>query len=264
MVGGGIFSTTEAFTTAQPHWTFDISGLEEMVDLTMAAPPPGAPYVLLSGHGDTGLFVHTSISTSPKRRSSLGNGNGNGTGIDMAWNNPTFVVGVGTFSSSKGAYSIDAGVTWMSFPSVPPVASSTGDESKVAVTADGASIVWAIKGEVPYYSTDRGASWTATNLPKPAVAYHIVADRKNPLKVYAYDHGGNWWYPANSARFYYSTNGGHTFTASARTWRPNGFNVTDLAVNPFTEGDVWLADANSLWHSVDSGITWTKLTAMAT
>ncbi len=40
--------------------------------------------------------------------------------------------------------------------------------------------------------------------------------------------------------------------------------MTDLAVNPFAEGDLWLADANNLWHSVDSGATWTKLTGMAT
>lgn len=68
----------------------------------------------------------------------------------------------------------------------------------------------------------------------------------------------------NSARFYTSTNGGRTFTARSRTWTPNGNGVTGLAVNPFVEGDVWLADANNLWHSVDSGATWTKLTAMAT
>lgn len=262
VVGGGIFSTTEGYSAALPHWTFDVAGIEEMINLAMAAPPPGAPYVLASGHGDTGLYVHTSLTASPTRSPNLGGGNG--TGIDMAWNNPAFIVGVGTFTTSKGAYSTDAGVTWTNFPTVPPVANATGDESKVAVTADGANIIWAIRGQVPYYSTDRGASWTATNLPAPAVAYHLVADRKNPLKVYAYDTGGNWWYPSNSARLYYSTNGGHTFTASAQTWGPNGFNVTDLAVNPFVEGDVWLADANNLWHSVDSGLTWTKLTAMAT
>jgi hypothetical protein len=261
-LGGGVFSTTDGFSTTQPHWTFDVAGIEEMVNLVMMAPPPGASYLLASGHGDTGLYVNTSLTTSPTRSPNLGGGNG--TGIDMAWNNPAFIVGVGTFGSSKGTYSTDSGVSWTSFSSVPPIASSTGDESKVAVTADGANIIWSIKGEVPYYSTDKGASWTATNLPKPAVAYHLVADRKNPLKVYAYDHGGNWWYASNSARFYYSTNGGHTFTASAQTWNPNGFNMTDLAVNPFVEGDVWLADANNLWHSVDSGVTWTKLTAMAT
>ncbi len=263
VVGGGIFSTTEGYSAALPHWTFDVAGIEEMINLAMSAPPPGAPYVLASGHGDTGLYVHTSLTASATRSPKLGDGNG--TGIDMAWNNPAFIVGVGTFATSKGAYSTDSGVTWTNFPTVPPVAAdATGDETKVAVTADGANIVWAIRGQVPYYSTDRGASWTATNLPAPAVAYHLVADRKNPLKVYAYDTGGNWWYPSNSARFYYSTNGGHTFTASAQTWAPNGFNVTDLAVNPFVEGDVWLADANNLWHSVDSGLTWTKLTAMAT
>jgi hypothetical protein len=138
----------------------------------------------------------------------------------------------------------------------------------VAVTADGANVIWSIAGQVPYYSADRGVTWTATNLPAPPagwqVGYHLAADRTNPLKVYAYNHGGNWWDAPNSARFYTSIDGGRTFTASAQTWDPNGHSVTGLAVNPFAEGDVWLADADNLWHSVDSGATWTKLTAMAT
>jgi fibronectin type 3 domain-containing protein len=262
VLGGGIVSTSEGFSAALPRWQYDVNGIEEMINLAMAAPPPGAPYVLVSAHGDTGLYVHTSLTASPNRSPNLGGGNG--TGVDMAWNNPAFIVGVGTFGTSKGAYSTDAGVTWSAFPTVPPVGNAAGDESKVAVTADGAHIIWAIAGQVPYYTTNRGGTWTATNLPAPAVAYHLVADRKNPLKVYAYDHGGNWWYPSNSAKFYYSTDGGRTFTAIARTWGPNGFSVTGLAVNPFVEGDLWLADANSLWHSVDSGLTWTQLTAMAT
>ncbi len=265
VTGGGIFSTTDAFSTPLPHWTFDVNGIEEMVNLAMMAPPPGAAYVLASGEGDTGLYVHTSLTTSSTRPSSLGGGNG--TGIDMAWNNPAFIVGVGTFGTSKGAYSTDSGVTWTNFPTVPPTANNTSDSSKVAVTADGANIIWSIANQVPYYTTNRGTTWTATNLPATVAnfgAYHLVADRKNPLKVYAYDHGGNWWYPANTGKFYRSTDGGHTFTAVSQTWNPNGNGSTDLAVNPFVEGDVWLADANNLWHSVDSGITWTKLTAMAT
>ncbi len=265
VLGGGIVSTTEGFSAPKPRWKYDVNGIEEMVNLALAAPPPGAPYVLASGHGDTGLFVHTSLSTSPTRSLSLSGSGGNGTGIDMAWNNPSFIVGVGIFDgTSKGAYSSDVGLTWTAFPTLPPVGNAAGDESKVAVTADGATIVWAIKGQVPYYTTNRGASWTATNLPAPAVAYHLAADRRNPLKVYAYDHGGNWWYPSNSARFFRSTDGGRSFTAIARTWAPNGNNVTGLAVNPFVEGEVWLADANNLWRSVDAGLTWTRLTAMAT
>jgi xyloglucan-specific exo-beta-1,4-glucanase len=124
------------------------------------------------------------------------------------------------------------------------------------------------QGQVPYYSRDRGLTWTPTNLPAPPnswrAGYHLAADRRNALKVYAYNHGGNWWDASNSARFYTSTDGGRTFTASAQTWNPNGNGTTGLAVNPFTEGDIWLADADNLSHSTDSGATRTKLTAMAT
>jgi hypothetical protein len=267
VTGGGILSTSEAFSAALPRWTFDVEGIEEMVNLAMATPPPGASYVLASAHGDTGLFVHTSLTTTATRSPPLGFGNG--TGIDMAWNIPAFIVGVGSFGgTSKGAYSTDSGITWTIFPTVPPVANASGDASKVAVTADGSNVIWAIEGQVPYYSPDRGVSWTATNLPAPPASwrasYHLVADRSNPLKIYAYDHGGNWWDTSNRARFYASIDGGRTFTASSQTWDANGNSVTGLAVNPFTEGDIWLADANNLWHSVDSGATWTKLTAMAT
>lgn len=271
VLGGGVVSTTEAFSVLKPHWKYDVNGIEEMVSLGMMVPPAGADYLLASAHGDTGLFVHTSLTASATRSPPLGFGNG--TGIDMAWNNPAFIAAVGTFAAtpsssgtaSVGVYSTDSGATWTRFPTQPPAASTHwGDASKVVVTADGSNVIWAIAGQVPSYTSDRGASWTATDLPAPAVAYHLAADRKNPLKVYAFDHGGNWWYPTNSAKFYVSTDGGHTFKASAQTWAPNGFGVTDLAVNPYAEGDLWLADANNLWHSVDSGTSWTKLTAMAT
>jgi xyloglucan-specific exo-beta-1,4-glucanase len=272
VTGGGPWSTSDAFSASnwKPHWTFDVNGIEEMVNLGMAVPPSGSSYVLASAHGDTGLYVHTSLTNAPDRSPNLGNspvlGNfGNGTGIDMAWDNPAYIVAVGTFSdTSQGAYSSDSGVTWTKFPSVPPIASNTGEHSKVVVTADGSNIIWSIQGQIPYYSEDNGSTWVQTNLPTPVAAYgaayHIVADRKNPLKVYAYDHGGEWWITPAAGKFYYSTDGGHTFTVSAQTWDSYGFNNTDLAVNPFVEGDLWLADANNLWHSIDSGVTWTKLT----
>jgi photosystem II stability/assembly factor-like uncharacterized protein len=34
-------------------------------------------------------------------------------------------------------------------------------------------------------------------------------------------------------------------------------------VNPNVEGDVWLADGNAVYHSTDSGATWTKLSNFA-
>jgi photosystem II stability/assembly factor-like uncharacterized protein len=263
VVGGGIWSTNDAFSTPTPHWTVDVTGIEEMVNLGFAVPPPQASYLLASAHGDTGLFVHTSLTAAPSRSPNLGTSpplgaGGNGTGIDMAWDNPAYMAAVGTFGTSDGAWSTDSGATWTKFPTLPTTASASGDSSGVAVTADGASVIWAIAGQIPWYTTDNGTSWT----------YRIAADRKNGAKVYAYDNGGNWWdrwgASPKAGRFYYSTDGGHTFTAIAQTWLPNGVNITDLAVNPFLEGDLWLADADQLWHSTDSGLTWTALTAMAT
>jgi xyloglucan-specific exo-beta-1,4-glucanase len=269
--GGGIWSSTDAFSSATPSWTFDINGIEETCNLALMAPPPGASYLLLSGQGDVGSYVHTSLSAAPTRKPTGAAALGNGSGIDMAWNNPATIVTVGVASSgSQGAYSTDSGQTWKAFASRPPVAATnSGDESTVAVTADGANVIWAIHNAVPYYTTDNGASWTATDLPELSVvsgvgrAYHIAADRKNPKKVYAYDHGGAWW-SDGSGKVYSSTDGGHTFTASSLSLKPNMYNATWLAVNPNAEGDVWLADANNLYHSTDSGVTWTRLTAMAT
>jgi len=44
----------------------------------------------------------------------------------------------------------------------------------------------------------------------------------------------------------------------------NDWGDTSMMVNPNVEGDIWLADGNAVYHSTDSGATWTKLTAFAT
>ena len=125
---------------------------------------------------------------------------------------------------------------------------------------------------MPCVKFDNSASWTSTNLPTlPSVGtgisrgYHLAADRKNPNKVYAYEGGGAWW--ASAGRVYVSTDGGHSFALSQNSvsagLAPNNFSNTSLAVNPNAEGDVWLADGNTVYHSLDSGATWTKLANFA-
>jgi xyloglucan-specific exo-beta-1,4-glucanase len=37
-----------------------------------------------------------------------------------------------------------------------------------------------------------------------------------------------------------------------------------MVVNPNAEGDLWLADGNAVYHSVDAGASWTKLSNFAT
>jgi hypothetical protein len=274
VTGGGIWETFNA-SAATPTWKDSINGIEENATLALMTPPRGASYTLLNASGDIGVHVQTELLKKATREP-----HGifaNGIGIDTAWSNPAYIAAIGTpgytNSGIHGIYSTDSGVTWTKFASEHPDANAlNGDQATVAVTKPG-NIVWAPAGARPAYTTDNGATWTYTNLPAlPGVgigrAYRVVADRKNPNKVYAFNSGGAWWNQwSDTAHFWYSTDGGHTFTESttfvAAGARVASFNDSSIAVNPNAEGDIWVVDGFSILHSTDSGVTWTKLNVTA-
>ena len=268
--GGGVVETRNASSTT-PTWSGVIAGIEEIAAQAIVAPPPGASYLLINSSGDVGTWIHTDVTTTPTR--SPGLGWSNGIAADMAWSDPQYIAASGVINSSAtgtGYWSGDGGKTWTTFASLPAgAATNTSSESSLVVTARNKA-VWAPANSVPSYTTDNGATWTATNLPAlPAVGwnrgYRLAVDRKNPNKVYAYDSGGAWW--ASAGRVYVSTDGGHSFTLSqgsvTASLAPNGWWVTSMAVNPNAEGDLWMADGNAVYHSVDSGATWQKLSQFA-
>lgn len=286
--GGGVWSSSNA-SSATPSWNVMVDGIEELATRTLVTPPAGASYLFVAGYWDVGTQVHTSLNTKPTTNP----GNltfGNGNGADMAWSNPAYIAAIGNTNGNSntsvvGVYSTNSGASWSAFATMPPFAPTGanidgggGSEANIAVMAQG-KLVWApstsssntTSNGVPYYTTDNGATWTATNLPPPTQtsigsAYHLAADRRNPNKVYAYDSGGARWTNTNGS-FYYSIDGGKTFTKSTDTTL-NGLGFqsylsTWLAVNPYVEGDVWLANGDNVFHSTDSGVSWTKLTTMA-
>jgi len=114
-------------------------------------------------------------------------------------------------------------------------------------------VVWNPQGLGAFFSTDNGNSWTAsTGLPNGG---RVVSDRVNPLKFYDFANGA----------FYVSTNGGASFTATGATGLPPaGASVRFRAVAG-REGDIWLAGGSTdsgvygLWHSTNSGTSFTKL-----
>jgi hypothetical protein len=266
--GGGIWETTNA-SAASPSWTQKVNNIEETAPLAITTPPAGAAYKLINSSGDVGTWVHTDLTTSPTKGPKTGFSNGNS--ADVAWSDSTYIAILGeTNSTGYGYWSGDSGTTWTKFASVPSGGTNPADASNIAVTARNKA-VWAPADGVPSYTTDNGNTWTATNLPALAPqsgfprSYRLAADRKNPNKVYAYDSGGAWW--GSPGKVYVSTDGGHTFTLSQGSvnanLRANPFHATSLAVNPNVEGDVWLADGNTVYHSTDSGATWTKLSNFA-
>ncbi|MGJ3699804.1 dockerin [Variovorax sp. AFSI2.2] len=268
-VAGGVMETHNA-SSATPTWASTVNGIEETAVLGLATPPAGATYTVINSSGDVGAWVHTNLATKPTLTPATDWSNGFAT--DMAWSDSQYMATIGVVlgnSTGFGMWSGDGGETWAKFATYPPgVAENKGQEASIAVTTRNKA-VWAPGNSVPSYTMDNGATWIPTNLPAINAifprAYHLVADRKNPNKVYAYDSGGHWW--GTPGKVYVSTDGGRTFTLSqgsvAAGLAPNYFANTSLAVNPNAEGDLWLADGNAVYRSVDSGATWKKLSHFA-
>jgi hypothetical protein len=265
--GGGIVETRNA-SSATPTWNFAVNGLEETCTLALTAPPAGASYTLLTGSGDVGTWIYTDLTKAPTLNPYKQWSSGNS--IDTAWSDSNYIVASNVVNSSgtgTGYWSGDGGNSWTSFASLPAgVTANIAGATNIVATARN-KLVWAPADSVPSYSTDNGATWSATNLPALSAisgsprSYRLVADRQNPNKVYAYDSGGAWW--GTAGKVYVSTDGGRTFALSqgsvTANLRANPFGVTSMAVNPNVEGDLWLADGNAVYHSVDSGATWTPL-----
>jgi hypothetical protein len=271
--GGGVVETRNA-SSATPTWKGSIEGIEEIAVLALVTPPAGAPYLFVNSSGDVGAWVHTDVAKTPTLNPGTGWSNANA--ADMAWSDPQYIVGAGVVNATEtatGYWSGDGGKTWANFATLPAgAAANTGSQASIAVTSRN-NLVWAPANSVPSYTTNNGASWTATNLPAlPVVGqgwgrgYRLAADRQNPNKVYAYDSGGATW-SGTPGRVYVSTDGGHTFTLKQGSlsagMAPDAWWTTSLAVNPNAEGDLWVADGNAVYHSVDSGETWTKLSHFA-
>ena len=272
ITGSGIVETWYA-SSATPWWNIAAPGMEETGAIALSTPPAGATYKLINSAGDIGSWVYTDLTTKATK-GPLPTWS-SGTSADMAWSDPLYIAtsiqdNVDNHLG-KGYWSGDGGTTWTAFATLPAgAAANPSNPSNLVVTARN-NVVWAPGDSVPSYTTNNGASWTATNLPAVSNlngwvhAYRLKVDRKNPNKVYAYDGGAQWW--GSPGKVYVSTDGGHNFTLSqgsvAANLKANFWNYTSMEVNPNAEGDVWLADGNAVYHSLDSGATWTKLSNFA-
>jgi hypothetical protein len=222
------------------------AGLEETAVLDLISPPSGP--ALISALGDIGGFRHDDLTRAPATvfRSPAFTTT---TSLDFAEKSPGTIVRVGTFDTTarpndkRIAFSTDGGANW--FQAQEPAGSAGG--GSVAVASDASRFVWSQSSGVAY-SVGYGNTWTAsTGLPAGA---RVGSDRVNPLKFYGISGG----------RFYVSTNGGATFTATAATGLPDSGHFHAVAGR---EGDLWLSGSTGLLHSTDSGATFAKVAGVA-
>ncbi|MFI0964961.1 cellulose binding domain-containing protein [Streptomyces sp. NPDC021080] len=222
-----------------------VQGLEETAVNDLASPPSGAP--LLSALGDIGGFRHTDLTKVPSMMYTSPNLTTT-TSLDYAETDPNTVVRVGNLDSGPHiGFSTDNGANW--FAGSDPSGVTGG--GTVAAASDGGRFVWSPAGTGVQYTTGFGTSWSASSgIPAGAI---VESDRVDPKTFYGF----------KSGKFYVSSDGGATFTASAAGNLPTGDSVRFKAL-PGTKGDVWLAGGASdgaygLWHSTDGGAAFTRL-----
>ena len=246
ITGQGVWSSdnvTNADIGAPTLWSFSDDGLEETVVADLASPPasPPAGALLLSAVGDIGGFRHDDLAVSPPGGMFSNPVFGNTTSLDFAELAPSIVARVGSSSSStvpRGAYSTDGGAAWTGFAAAPTGSSGSGS---IAVSADGATFVWAPKAGTPSYSQNSGTTWTACNV--LSAGAWVAADRVNPSKFYA----------SGRNQMYVSTDGGKTFVPAAASVSGRPRPVFGI------EGDVWVVTNSGLVHSQDSAATFVQV-----
>ncbi|RUS34089.1 endo-1,4-beta-glucanase [Jimgerdemannia flammicorona] len=246
VTGATIYGSTDvnnADSGKQTHWSPVTKGLEETSVQDLASPPSGP--ALFDAIGDLGGFTHQNVSraaqmwTNPMCSS--------GSSVNFAGQKPSYVARAGT---DGGGYSVNAGKTWKKFTGVPP--NGSGGLGKIAVSADGKTIVWTPSNADAYWSRNNGTNWTAVSGLNPA-NLAVVADGWDPKTFYAYD--------TNSGTLWASTNSGKTFVKRA-TGVVTGSGVLNTVYGSKGTGDLWLASDDGLYHSTNGGKTFSKITGV--
>jgi hypothetical protein len=235
-----------------PYWDVEAQGIEECAILGLISPIEGAH--LLSATGDVGGFKHDDFAVSPAMMMTNPI-SGTGTGLDWAGQNPKLMVRTGN-ARPFGATSADGGSSWT------PFGSAVRSSLRAAISAEG-GVIYLSNAQ---YSLDHGATFVATptsgtgSLPPEGVSA-IYADKVRPKVFYAFQAGtGNFYstYKPDGAQ------DGHTWTPMNQgSPLPASSAGTILPVYS-TAGDIWLTQANALYHSTDFGAAWARVNAGGT
>ncbi len=252
--GATLFGSTDATLwddnniNTKFHISVKAKGIEETSISTLLSPPSGPP--LVSAVFDIKGFRHDNVDVVP---STMFPNIGTPRDMDYAELAPAKFVAVETPDEANChfglAVSTDSAANWTITGAEP--AGITGAGS-VAYAADGNRVVWAPIGAAAgaYYSTKPGSAnpgWkVCAGFPAGGV---VRSDRVNASKFYGFFNGA----------FYVSVNGGANFTITAATGLPTSGQYKAV---PGIQGDIWLVSGGTsggVWHSINSGTSFTKL-----
>lgn len=119
---------------------------------------------------------------------------------------------------------------------------------KVALSADGDTVLWRTSGNGVQISQYTNPFAAVPSLPSDAA---IASDKKN----------NTIFYGASGSKFYLSTDGGKTFTATGALGTSTA--PVEVVVHPNVTGDVWVSTDKGLFHSTNSGTTFTTVSGVS-
>jgi xyloglucan-specific exo-beta-1,4-glucanase len=225
------------------HWSVAAKGIEETAVIDLVSPPVG-PH-LISALGDVCGFRHDDFSVSPPGGMMSNPIFYTTTGIDESVSDPYLMVRTGSSATAHGAYSTDIGATWKPFATEP----KSAEAGSIAISADGATLVWAADHAAAAYSNDTGVHWSSCR----GLGEHVfvVSDPGASNRFYAVDQqGGN---------FYVSENRGVSFGVEARGLPRL---VSRMRVLP-ANGEIFFpAEDGGMLVSTDHGATFAKMSAV--
>ncbi len=287
--GIGVFYCTHPTSAATVTWTSQTLGIEEL-PVNKILSPIGGSYTLIGGW-DRPIFTLTDQTNYP---SNYGPNHDNQ--IIMCWDmavsplNPNHIVAIVNWSAvDESCYSTDGGLTWTEFATkpakVPPNAAAKKGGCIACCSID--KIVWVPSNNAdPYYTLDRGATWTKLSLSGvPAAvddgsvitgwgqAYYysrfiVTVDTSVSDTYYMFNHldagdgGGVWkstdagvnWTRVYAGQFSTTTGAGSYFECApgktGHLWYATGNVGTADQANP---------SGVAFWRSTDGGVSWDYL-----
>jgi len=152
-----------------------------------------------------------------------------------------------------GGISRDGGRTWRAFATAP----TDEQGGRIAVSADGRTIVWVPKGHLPHVTTDGGGTWRrSAGVTSPAIMdfwqrdQPLAADSVNPRRFYLWAGGA----------LLVSDDGALSFRAAGRLPHAPADAAVSVRAQPGAEGSVWVALGPAGLHkSADGGATFTRV-----
>lgn len=146
-----------------------------------------------------------------------------------------------TTSGKQVALSTDSGATWQQ--DYGAADGMTG--GKVAFSADGDTVLWRTGNNGVMVSRYTNQFSAVSSLPSDAA---IASDKRNNSIFYA----------ASGSKFYISTDNGVTFTATSAALGTST-SAVKVVVHPSVTGDVWVSTDKGLFHTTNSGSSFTAL-----